>query len=163
MLFRTQMDQLAQLQRDVVRQIPVFRRDLHRGQPVPLLYVNGRLPHQQPSDLLAGDLARVAIAALFRGRPNRAYHATDDAEMKMGQWFDAIADAHHLPRPPRVSWEEAEARIAPMLLSFMSESRRLSNLRMKRELRARLRYPTPQAMLDEAAPRELRKQMPLSF
>ena len=111
----------------------------------------------------ADDLARVAIAALFRGRPNRAYHATDDAEMKMGQWFDAVADAYRMPRPPRVGWEEAEARIAPMLLSFMSESRRLSNLRMKRELRARLRYPTPQAMLDEAAPRELRKQMPLSF
>jgi nucleoside-diphosphate-sugar epimerase len=111
----------------------------------------------------ADDLARVAIAALFRGRPNRAYHATDDAEMKMGQWFDAVADAYRMPRPPRVGWEEAEARIAPMLLSFMSESRRLSNDRMKRELRARLRYPTPQAMLDEAAPRELRKQMPLSF
>ena len=111
----------------------------------------------------ADDLARVAVAALFRGRPNRAYHATDDAELKMGQWFDAVADAYRLPRPPRVGWDEAEARVAPMLLSFMSESRRLSNERMKRELRARLRYPTPQAMLDEAAPRELRKQMPLSF
>ncbi len=111
----------------------------------------------------ADDLARVAVAALFRGRPNRAYHATDDAELKMGQWFDAVADAYRLPRPPRVGWDEAEARVAPMLLSFMSESRRLSNDRMKRELRARLRYPTPQAMLDEAAPRELRKQMPLSF
>ena len=65
-------------------------------------------------------------------------------EMKMGGWFDAVADAFHLPRPPRVSWEEAEQRIAPMLLSFMSESRRLSNARMKRELRVRLKYPTPQ-------------------
>jgi len=111
----------------------------------------------------ADDLARAAVAALFRGRPNRAYHATDDAELKMGQWFDAIADAYRLPRPPRVGWEEAEARIAPMLLSFMSESRRLSNDRMKRELRVRLRFPTPQAMLDESAPRDLRKQMPLSF
>lgn len=111
----------------------------------------------------ADDLARVAVAAMFRGRANRAYHATDDAELKMGQWFDAIADAHHLPRPPRVSWEEAEARIAPMLLSFMSESRRLSNDRMKRELRVRLRYPVPQAMLDEAAPRELKRQMALTF
>ncbi len=52
---------------------------------------------------------------------------------------------------------------APMLLSFMSESRRLANDRMKRELRVRLRYPTPQAMLDEAAPRDLRRQMALSF
>ena len=55
--------------------------------------------------------------------------------MKMGAWFDTVADAFHLPRPPRVSWETAERQIAPALLSFMSESRRLSNARMKRELR----------------------------
>jgi hypothetical protein len=29
-----------------------------------------------------------------------------------------------------------------MLLSFMSESRRLDNTRLKRELRLKLRYPT---------------------
>ena len=77
-------------------------------------------------------------------RPNRAYNVDDDSQMKMGDWFDAVADAFHLPRPPRVSWEEAEQRIAPMLLSFMSESRRLVNARAKRELRLRLAHPTPQ-------------------
>ena len=109
----------------------------------------------------ADDLARAVVAALFRGKPNRAYNVTDDAEMKMGGWFDAVADAYHLPRPPRVSWEEAEKRIAPLLLSFMSESRRLSNARMKRELRVRLRYPTPQCLLEEIAPRDLKKQLAL--
>ena len=109
----------------------------------------------------ADDLARATVAALFRARPNRAYNITDDAEMKMGGWFDAVADAFHLPRPPRVSWDEAEHRIAPILLSFMSESRRLSNARMKRELRVRLRYPTPQLLLDEVAPRDLKKQLAL--
>jgi nucleoside-diphosphate-sugar epimerase len=109
----------------------------------------------------ADDLARATVAALFRGWPNRAYNITDDAQMKMGGWFDAVADAFHLPRPPRVSWEEAEQRIAPILLSFMSESRRLSNTRMKRELRVRLKYPTPQTLLAEVAPRDLRKQMAL--
>ncbi len=109
----------------------------------------------------ADDLARATVAALFRGRPNRAYNVTDDAEMKMGHWFDSVADAFHLPRPPRVTWEEAEQRIAPMLLSFMSESRRLSNARMKRELRVRLRYPTPEALLEDIAPRDLRKQLAL--
>ena len=86
---------------------------------------------------------------------------TDDAEMQMGGWFDAVADAFRLPRPPRVSWEEAEGRIAPLLLSYMSESRRLSNARMKRELRVRLRYSTPQQLLDEIAPRDLKKQLAL--
>jgi len=109
----------------------------------------------------ADDLARSAVAALFHALPSRAYNVTDDAEMKMGGWFDLVADAFHLPRPPRVTWEEAEQRIAPMLLSFMSESRRLSNARMKRELRLRLKYPTPHRLLDEIAPRDLRKQLAL--
>ncbi|MET0204588.1 MAG: NAD-dependent epimerase/dehydratase family protein [Casimicrobiaceae bacterium] len=109
----------------------------------------------------ADDLARAAVAALFRARPNRAYNVSDDAELKMAGWFDLVADAFRLPRPPRVGWEEAEKRIAPMLLSFMSESRRLSNTRMKRELRVRLRYPTPAAFLADMAPREFRKQLAL--
>ena len=111
----------------------------------------------------ADDLARAAVVAIFRGLPNRAYNVSDDAEMKMGGWFDAVADAFHLPRPPRVTWDEAEQRIAPLLLSFMSESRRLVNARMKRELRVRLAYPTPHALLAVVAPRELKKQLPLAL
>ena len=147
----------------------VRARGIYAETRLPLDRLRQQTPVLAPEDdvytnhIHADDLARVAVAALFRGRSNRAYHATDDAEMKMGQWFDAVADAYRLPRPPRVGWEEAESRIAPMLLSFMSESRRLANGRMKRELRVRLRYPTPQAMLDEAAPRELRRQMALAF
>ena len=79
----------------------------------------------------------------------------------MAAWFDLVADTFKLPRPPRVGWEEAEERIAPILLSFMSESRRLRNTRMKRELRVSLRYPTPYRFLEEIAPRQLRKQLAL--
>jgi nucleoside-diphosphate-sugar epimerase len=109
----------------------------------------------------ADDLARAVVAALFRGRRNRAYNAADDGEFKMAAWFDMIADAFRLPRPPRVGWDEAEERIAPILLSFMSESRRLTNVRMKRELRVNLKYPTPQVLLNRIAPRELKKQLAL--
>ena len=109
----------------------------------------------------ADDLARAAVAALFRGMSNRAYNICDDAELKLGSWLDTVADAFHLPRPPRVSWEEAEVRIAPMLLSFMTESRRLSNTRMKRELRLRLEFPTPDVLLANIAPRALKKQLAL--
>ena len=109
----------------------------------------------------ADDLARATVAAMFHGRPNRAYNVTDDSQLKMGNWFDAVADAHQLPRPPRVTWEEAEQRIAPMLLSFMSESRRLSNDRLKRELRLRLKFPTPDTLLAGIAPRDMKKQLAL--
>ena len=74
-----------------------------------------------------------------------------------------VQSPHRLPRPPRVDWEEAETRIAPVLLSFMNESRRLSNDRLKRELRVRLAYATPQAMLDASAARDPKRQLPLAF
>jgi hypothetical protein len=59
----------------------------------------------------------------------------------MGDYFDCVADAFGLPRPPRVNRMEAARRLSPMTLSFMQESRRLDNRRIKRELRARLRHP----------------------
>jgi len=90
----------------------------------------------------ADDLARISIAALTRGKPCRVYHATDDDEMKMGDYFDAVADAHHLPRPPRLSRSEVQGAVSPMMWSFMNESRRLTNQRMKRELKVKLLYPT---------------------
>lgn len=90
----------------------------------------------------ADDLARMTVAALSFGAPGRLYNATDDSVLKMGDYFDLVADRFGLPRPPRVSRAEAVQRIAPALLSFMGESRRLSNHRIKRELRLKLRYPT---------------------
>jgi len=90
----------------------------------------------------ADDLAYISVAALSRGKPCRAYHASDDSQLKMGEYFDLVADAYGLPRVPRVSRAEAQHILSPMLLSFMNESRRLNNLRMKRELKVKLRYPT---------------------
>jgi hypothetical protein len=75
------------------------------------------------------------------------YHASDDSQLKMGGYFDAVADAFGLPRPPRVSRAEAQRVLPETLLSFMNESRRLNNRRMKRELRVRLYYPTVADML----------------
>jgi nucleoside-diphosphate-sugar epimerase len=90
----------------------------------------------------ADDLARACIAALHRGLPQRVVHASDDTELRMGEYFDLAADLCGLPRPPRISRAEAALVLSPMQLSFMSESRRLDNRRLKQELRLRLRYPT---------------------
>ena len=103
----------------------------------------------------ADDLARLAWAALFRGRAQRIYHAVDAHPLKMGDWFDSCADAFELPRPPRVARAEAEQVLSEALLSFLRESRRLSNARTVRELRLRYRYPTSETLLREL--REARK------
>lgn len=89
----------------------------------------------------ADDLARACFAALCRGLPQRAVHVCDDSELRMGEYFDLAAGLCGLPRPPRIPRTQAAAQLSPMQLSFMSESRRLDNTRLKRELRLRLSYP----------------------
>jgi hypothetical protein len=87
----------------------------------------------------ADDLARACVAALWRGRAQRAYHISDGQHMQMGAYFDLAADLYGLPRPPRIPRSAAKEQLSLMLLSFMSESRRLDNQRMLRELGVRLR------------------------
>jgi nucleoside-diphosphate-sugar epimerase len=90
----------------------------------------------------ADDLARAVIAALWRGKPQRAINASDDTELRMGDYFDLAADLYGLERPPRVPRSAAGDTLPLMLLSFMGESRRLDNTRLKKELRLQLWYPT---------------------
>ncbi|WPB55243.1 SDR family oxidoreductase [Xylophilus sp. GOD-11R] len=94
------------------------------------------------SHIHADDLARACLAALWRGGPGRVFNICDDTRLKMGDYFDFAADLYGLPRPPRVDRETAARELSPMQMSFMSESRRLDNRRMKQELRLVLRYPT---------------------
>jgi nucleoside-diphosphate-sugar epimerase len=94
------------------------------------------------SHIHADDLAAVVCRALEPDAPAGVYNANDDTEMKLGDWFDLVAEAHRLPRPPRVSRAAAASAIPSDLLSFMKESRRLDNRRLKSVLGVRLRYPT---------------------
>ncbi len=96
----------------------------------------------------ADDLAQIIALALFRAQPLRVYHTVDDSALKMGDYFDQVAAAFKLPLPPRVPRAELSKQVSPMLLSFMSESRRLSNQRMKIELGVRLRWPAVSDLLE---------------
>ncbi len=89
----------------------------------------------------ANDLARACAAALWRGKPQRVVNVTDDTDLKMGDYFDLAAGLFGLPKPPRLPRAQASSALPLMLLSFMSESRRLDNTRMKQELRLKLQYP----------------------
>lgn len=108
---------------------------LHKGTPALIeaddVYTN---------HIHADDLAQLIKLALFRAVPNRVYHAVDDSDMQMAAYFDLVADAFALPRPPRLPRADLAQQVSPVLLSFMSESRRLQNQRIKLELGMRLRY-----------------------
>ena len=88
----------------------------------------------------ADDLARACQLALWRGKPQRSYNVNDDSQLLMGDYFDMAAGLYGLTKPPRISRAQAQTELPAMQLSFMRESRRMVNTRMKRELRLQLRY-----------------------
>ena len=90
----------------------------------------------------ADDLARAAVRALEDDAPPGVYNIADDSELHMADWMELVAARHGLPHPPRLARAEVERSVPPERYSFMSESRRLDNTRMKRVLGLRLRYPT---------------------
>jgi nucleoside-diphosphate-sugar epimerase len=129
---------------------------------VPGIYADNRLPierlHKQTPAFIeaddvwtnhihADDLARIIVQTIFLGKANRVVHAVDDSQLRMADYFDLVADHFKLPRPPRLPHAEVKQAVTPMLWSFMGESRRLQNQRLKHELRMRLRYPTVQSAL----------------
>jgi nucleoside-diphosphate-sugar epimerase len=142
----------------IVRAAPIHATVLrapgiYAANRLPLDRLRARTPAPIPEEdvytnhIHADDLARLAIVALFRGGPARVYNAVDDSQLKMGEYFDRVALRFRLPRPPRLSRAALRAAVTPAQYSFMSESRRLANRRIKRELRVRLLYPTVDAAL----------------
>ena len=129
----------------ILRVPGIYAQDREGGTPRERLLK--RTPVLQAQDdvytnhIHANDLARACILALWRGKPQRTFNVCDDTDLKMGDYFDLAADLMGLQRPPRVARSEANQSLPLMLLSFMNESRRLDNTRMKRELRLTLKYP----------------------
>jgi nucleoside-diphosphate-sugar epimerase len=123
---------------------------------VPGIYASDRLPleriQSQTPALLpeedaysnhihSDDLARLVCAAVYHGKPQRIINTCDGGETKMGDYFDEVADAFGMDRPPRMPASELKNRVSPMLWSFMRESRRVTNTRLH-ELKTPLRYPS---------------------
>ncbi len=127
---------------------------LKKGTPAIIASEDGYTNH-----IHADDLARCVLAALRHGRTGRIYHTVDDSNLRMGEYFDAVADSFLLPRPPRISRAEAQQVLSPMLLSFMNESRQLDNRRMKQELKVSLLHPTVGDLLATLRPPVPRREV----
>jgi len=123
---------------------------------VPGIYAANRLPIERlqsktpalipeedaySNHIHSDDLARLICAALYHGKPQRVINTCDGGETKMGDYFDEVADAFGLDRPPRMPAEQLQKIVNPMLWSFMRESRRVTNTRLH-ELKTPLRYPS---------------------
>jgi nucleoside-diphosphate-sugar epimerase len=121
------------------------------------IYGEGKLPYSQ---LQAGlpvlrddescitnrihidDLARICIAAAEQGEDGDTFNVSDGNPTTMTHYFNAVADALGLSRPPQVTREEALKVMTPLMLSYFSESRRMDNHKMLDKLGVKLLYPT---------------------
>ncbi|BCU06012.1 SDR family oxidoreductase [Allochromatium tepidum] len=88
------------------------------------------------------DLVAVCVAAMERGRNGDIFNVSDGHPSTMTEYFMQIAEAAGLPQPPLIGMAEASAHLSEGMMGYMSESRRLSNRRLREELGVELRYPT---------------------
>lgn len=122
---------------------------------VPGIYGPGRLPLERLASLEpavrvdeAGignrihvdDLVAACIAALDVADARGIYNVTDGSPMNSTEFLLRVARAAGLPEPPQISMDEAQLVLSPSRLSFLNESRQVSNRRMLSELQVQLRY-----------------------
>ena len=87
------------------------------------------------------DLVDVAVTAMERAPDGAIYNACDGHPTTMNDYFNRVADLAGLARPPVVPLAEAPEALSAGMLSYMQESRRLSNRRLLDELGITLTYP----------------------
>ena len=89
----------------------------------------------------ADDLATVCLAAAERAPAGEIYNVSDGQPGTMTQYFNVAADLLGLPQLPQVSMAEARQVMTPMMLSYLSETRRMDNRKLREQLGVSLRYP----------------------
>lgn len=124
---------------------------------VPGIYGPGRLPVEvvksgrpilseaesmYTNRIHADDLANICVVVGESHSPPGIYNVSDGHPGSMAQYFKAVADLLGVPRPPEVSMDEAKRVLSAEMMSYLTESRRVDNSKMLRELKVTLRYPT---------------------
>lgn len=123
---------------------------------VPGIYGPGRLPVERlvrglpvlreaespwSNRVHVDDLARACLAAARRGAAGAVYNVSDGHPSTMTDYFNRVADAVGLPRPPQITLAEAGTRLSEGMRSYLAESKRLDNRRMREELGVEPEYP----------------------
>ena len=96
-------------------------------------------PGQVFSRIHVEDIAQVLEASIGRPAPGTAYNLCDDDPAPPEDVIAHAARLMGLPVPPAEDFETAE--MSPMARSFYSDSKRVRNDRIKRDLGVRLIYP----------------------
>lgn len=143
---------------------------------VPAIYGPGRLPTErlrkgEPvlradeapiiNRIHVDDLVQACMAAALNSQTRGVYNVSDGNSCNMTEYLRLVAHLADLPMPPEIPMDEAQLSFGPEYLSYLDESRRIDNTRMRNELGVTLRYPVLQdgirASLEEQAEHAARR------
>ena len=134
---------------------------------VPGIYGPGKLPEKRlrkgipvlseedspfSNRVHADDLARACLAAARKGEGGSIYNISDGHPTTMTDYFYKVADLLGIPRPPSISLEEARRELSEGMLSYLAESKRLDNRKLREELGVKPIYPDLESGLPSCLP-----------
>jgi len=123
---------------------------------VPGIYAYSRLPRERlkrkipvvrasecgfTNRIHADDLARICIAAMQRASAGDIYNVTDGNPGKICEYLQAAAKVLGYDPLPEISMQQAQSELSTGMLSYLSESRKISNQKLLDELGIELLYP----------------------
>ena len=123
---------------------------------VPGIYAFSRIPRQRLENktpvvraqesgysnrIHADDLAMVAISAMHEPIAGEVFNVTDGSPGKISEYLQAACVVLGLPPLAEISMREAQAELSSGMLSYLSESRKISNQKMLSTLKVTLAYP----------------------
>ncbi len=98
------------------------------------------------------DLVEACARAIANPEARGVYNVTDGQPFSSTAFINLVAKVAGLPAPPQVSMEEAQLTFSPQRLSFLNESRRVSNERMLKHLGVVLKYADVEAGIRASLP-----------
>ncbi|HEX2584311.1 MAG TPA: NAD-dependent epimerase/dehydratase family protein, partial [Steroidobacteraceae bacterium] len=122
---------------------------------VPAIYGPGRLPldrlrsgepavieSEAPiiNRIHVDDLVSACVAAYRNENARGVYNVSDGNDLTMTAYLKRVAEQAQLPMPSQITLEHAHVTLNSQMLSYLDESRRISNARMRNELGVELRY-----------------------
>lgn len=129
---------------------------------VPGIYASDKLPIKRISSaepvvsaedsgftnrIHADDLSAFCLEALSSEVMPGIYNCCDGQPSTMNDYFMQVADALGLPRPREISLLEAQKTLSAGMLSYLAESKRISNEKLLNNFKTQFKYKNLQAGL----------------
>ncbi len=97
----------------------------------------------------AYDLAAFCVEALTRDVESGVYNCCDGEPSTMNDYFMKVAEAKGFEKPAEISLQEAQQQLSPGMLSYLAESKRISNKKLLDNFQTGFRYRNLEAGLKD--------------